>query len=156
MTGYIRFNFTETLVHSNIFRLRLLRAFYDAWFAQNKLLTELNSPISAVYFRLQQFFNILISSDFAHILTLSFPMDVVTMVKTVCGYLFHLREIRKQTLGTFKKALFLSSESVNMLIRGVVKFLVPKKFMDKKGGVSRFSVETFLSHSAEKFSRGTL
>ena len=77
MTGYIRFNFTETLVHSNIFRLRLLRAFYDAWFAQNKLLTELNSPISAVYFRLQQFFNILISSDFAHILTLSFPMDVV-------------------------------------------------------------------------------
>ena len=78
------------------------------------------------------------------------------MVKTVRRYLFHLREIRKQTLGTFKKALILSSESVNMLIRGVAKFLVPKKFMDKKGGVSRFSVETFLSHSAEKFSRGTI
>ena len=28
-------------------------------------------------FRLQQFFNILISSDFAHIPNLSFPMDVV-------------------------------------------------------------------------------
>ena len=43
-----------------------------------------------------------------------------------------------------------------MLIRGVVKFLVAKKFVDKKGGVSRFSVETFLSQSAEKFRRGTL
>ena len=30
-----------------------------------------------------------------------------------------------------------------------------KKFMDKKG-VSRFSVESFLSDSAEKFRRGTL
>ena len=78
------------------------------------------------------------------------------MVKTVCRYIFHIREIRKQTLGTFKKAPILSSESVNMLIRGVVKFLVAKKFMDKKGGVPRFSVETFLSHSAEKFRRGTL
>ena len=29
-----------------------------------------------------------------------------------------------------------------------------KKFMDKKG-VSRFSVESFLSHSAKKFRRGT-
>ena len=32
-----------------------------------------------------------------------------------------------------------------------------KKIMDKRGGgVSRFSVENFLSHSAEKFHRGTL
>ena len=31
------------------------------------------------------------------------------------------------------------------------KFPVAKKFMDKGGGVSRFSVENFLSHSAEKF-----
>ena len=37
------------------------------------------------------------------------------------------------------------------------KLLVPKKFMDKKGGgVSKFSVENFLSESAEKFRRGTL
>ena len=28
--------------------------------------------------------------------------------------------------------------------------------MDKKGGVSRFSVENLLSHSAENFRRGTL
>ena len=26
------------------------------------------------------------------------------MMKTVCRYLFHLRETRKQTLGTFKKS----------------------------------------------------
>ena len=38
-----------------------------------------------------------------------------------------------------------------------IKFLVSKKFMDKRGreGVSRFSVENFLSHSAENFRRGT-
>ena len=37
------------------------------------------------------------------------------------------------------------------------KFPVAKKFMDKRGGgVSRFYVEKFLSHSAENFRRGTL
>ena len=37
------------------------------------------------------------------------------------------------------------------------KFPVAKKFMDKRGegGVSRYSVENFLSHSAEKFGRVT-
>ena len=30
------------------------------------------------------------------------------------------------------------------------KFPVAKKFVDKKGGVSRFCVDSFLSHSAEK------
>ena len=36
------------------------------------------------------------------------------------------------------------------------KFPVAKKFMDKRGGegVSRCSVENFLSHSAENFRRG--
>ena len=36
------------------------------------------------------------------------------------------------------------------------KFPVANKFMDKRGGgggVSKFSVENFLSHSAEKFRR---
>ena len=33
-------------------------------------------------------------------------------------------------------------------------FTVLKKFMDKGGGVSRFSVQKFFSHSAEKFLRG--
>ena len=37
------------------------------------------------------------------------------------------------------------------------KFLVSKKFMERRGGgVSRFFVKNFLSHSAEKFRRGTL
>ena len=36
------------------------------------------------------------------------------------------------------------------------KLLVAKKFMDKKGGVSKISFESFLSESAEKFRRGTL
>ena len=40
------------------------------------------------------------------------------------------------------------------------KVPLAKKFMDKsgeggKGGVSRLSVESFLSHSAENFRRGT-
>ena len=37
------------------------------------------------------------------------------------------------------------------------KSLVAKKFMDKRAvGVSRFSVEKFLSHTSEKIRRGTL
>ena len=35
-------------------------------------------------------------------------------------------------------------------------FLVAKIFMDKKGGITRVSVESFLSDSAEKFRSGTL
>ena len=39
----------------------------------------------------------------------------------------------------------------------VRKVLVAKKFMDKRGGgggVTRFSIENFLSHSSEKIRRG--
>ena len=38
------------------------------------------------------------------------------------------------------------------------KFPVAKKFMDRKGGVSQFSVESILSRSTEQFveERGTL
>ena len=65
-------------------------------------------------FRWQQFFNILISSDFAHRCSFWWWKPFVDIV-------FHLRETRKQTLGNIKKtALILSSESVNMLIRGVM------------------------------------
>ena len=35
----------------------------------------------------------------------------------------------------------------------VRKILLTKKFMDKKGGVSIFSVENFSSHSNEEFRR---
>ena len=45
---------------------------------------------------------------------------------------FHLREISKQTLGNVKKtALILSSESVNMLIRGVVAAVRVVKILSK-------------------------
>ena len=77
MAGYNQFIFSGTLVHSNIFRLRLKWAFSDAWFAQNKFLTELNLAISEVHFSVTTIFNTLNSSDFAHIPNLSFPMDVV-------------------------------------------------------------------------------
>ena len=36
------------------------------------------------------------------------------------------------------------------------KFLVAKKFMEKKGVVSKISVENFLYQSAENFRRGNL
>ena len=36
------------------------------------------------------------------------------------------------------------------------KFTVVKKFMDRRGGVSRLSFENFLSDSAEKLRRGAL
>ena len=36
------------------------------------------------------------------------------------------------------------------------KFLVSKKFMDKRDKILRFSVEIFMSHSAEKFRKGIL
>ena len=55
----------------------------------------------------------------------------------------------------------LLSHSTEKLLRGTLlcftKFLVSKKFMDKRGGrVSRFSLKSFLSDSAEKLRRGTL
>ena len=146
MTGYIRFNFPETKVHSNIFRLRLFRAFYEAWFAQNKLPTELNSPISAVYFSLATIFQYLNFVRFRSYsdLKLSYGCSL-QWSKPFVEIFFISEKLGSKHWGHSKKALILSSESVNMLIRGVVKILVAKKFLDKKGGVSRFSVETFLS-----------
>ena len=50
MTDYNQFIFSGALVHLNIFRLRLLRAVFDAWFAQKKFLTEVKLAISGVHF----------------------------------------------------------------------------------------------------------
>ena len=50
MADYNRFIFSAPLGYPNILRLRLIRAFFDAWFTQNKLLTELNLAISGVHF----------------------------------------------------------------------------------------------------------
>ena len=121
MAEYNQFIFSGTLVHPNIFRLRLIRAFLM------RGLLRINFQLNSVWlflgytFRLLQFFNILNSSDFAHIPNLSF-MDVVHNGENRFSIsFFHLREISKQTLGNIKKTgLILSSESENMLIRGVV------------------------------------
>ena len=48
------------------------------------------------------------------------------------------------------------SSQRNLFVLCFRNLLVAKKFMGKKGGVSKISVEIFLSESAEKFCRGTL
>ena len=54
----------------------------------------------------------------------------------------------------FCRNLFVSQfrtySQVNPSVLCFRKFPVAKKFMHKRGGVSRFSVEIFLSHSPEK------
>ena len=122
MAEYNRFIFSGTLVHSNIFRLRLIRAFSDARFTQNKFLTELNLVISGVHFSVTTIFQYLEFVRFCSYsnLKLSYGFSLQWW-KPFIDIFFHLREISKQTLGNIKKTgLNLSSESVNMLIRGVV------------------------------------
>ena len=122
MTEFNRFIFSGTLVQPNIIRSRLFLAFFVAWFAQNQFFTELNSPISAVHFSFATIFQNLNFVRFRSYskLRLSFGFNL-RWLKPFVDIFFHLREIRKQTLGNIKKtALILSSESVNMLIRGVV------------------------------------
>ena len=102
-------------------------------------------------FRLQQFFNILISSDFAHILTLSFPMDVVYNGENRLSIFFIFEKLGSKYWGHSKKALILSSESANMLIRGVVKFPVAIKFMGKKGEYQDFLSKHFCLRVLKNF-----
>ena len=62
------------------------------------------------------------------------------------------------TIFDFLSSFFVSQcrkiSSVNRSVLCFRNIPVAKKFMDKGGGVSRFSVENFLSRSAEKFRRG--
>ena len=122
MAEYNRFIFSGTLVHSNIFRLRLIRAFFDAWFAQNKFLTELYLAISGVHFSVITIFQYLKFVRFCSYSKLKLSHGCsLQWCKPFVDIFFHLREISKQTLGNIKKTgLILSSESANMLIRGVV------------------------------------
>ena len=114
--------FSGTLVHLNIFRLKLFRAFFDAWFAQNEVLTELNSPISGLHFSFATLFQYLSSVQFGWYskLKLSYRFSLQWW-KPFVNIFFHLWGIGKQTLGNIEKktALISSSESVNMLLRGV-------------------------------------
>ena len=121
MTEYNRFIFWRTLVHSNIFRLRLIRAFSEAWFAKNKFLTEVNLVISAGHFSVTSFPYLKIVR-FCPYSKLKFSYGCsLQWWKPFVDIFFHLWEISKQTLGNIKKTgLILSSESVNMLKRGVV------------------------------------
>ena len=108
MAEYNQFIFSRTLVHSNIFRLRLIRAFFDAWFAQTKFLTELNLAISGVHFSVTTTFQYLkfVRSCSYSKLKLSYRCNLQWwkswMVKKV-DIFFHLRELSKQTLGNIKK-----------------------------------------------------
>ena len=122
MTEYNQFIFSGTLFHLNIFRLELFWFFFDAWFAQNNFLTELNPPISAVHFPFATNFHYLNFIWFRSYSKLRFSYGCsLQWWKPFVDIFFHLREISKQTMGNIKKtALILSSESVNMLIRGVV------------------------------------
>ena len=122
MAEYIQFIFSGTLVHPNVFRLRLFGAFFDAWFAQKSFLTEVSLAISAVHFSFPTIFQYLKFVRFCSYskLELSYGCNL-QWCKAFVDIFFHLREISKQTLGNIKKTgLILSSASVNMLIRAVV------------------------------------
>ena len=112
-------------------------------------------PFLECTFCLLQFFNILTSSDFAHIPNLSFPMDVVYNGENRLSIsFFHLREISKQTLGNIKKTgLILSSESVNMLIRGVGGRARGQNSLQKHSYCIPFVFITICVHSAFTFMR---
>ena len=122
MTKYNQIILLGTLVRSNIFRLRLIQALFDAWFAQNKFLTVLFFAISAVQFSFATIFQNLKFVRFCSYSKLKFSYRCsLHWWKLFVDIFFHLWEMSQQTLGTIKKTgLILSSESVNMLIRGVV------------------------------------
>ena len=81
MTEYNQFSFSGTLVHLIVFRLKFFCA--SLMRKPSDGLLRINFQLNSIHqfppynFRLQQFFNILISSDFAHIPSLDFPRDVV-------------------------------------------------------------------------------
>ena len=104
MTEYNQFIFSVTLVHSNIFRLRLIRAFFEAWFAQNEFLTELVLAISAVHFLFAKSFQYLNLVRFCSYFKLKlFYRCSLQWGKPFVDFFFHLRQISKQTLGNIKK-----------------------------------------------------
>ena len=72
-------------------------------------------------FRLQQFFTVLISSDFAHIPNSKFPLHVVYNGENRLLHFFIFEKFGCKHWGLLKKKVLIwGSESVNMLIRGVV------------------------------------
>ena len=104
MTEYNRFIFSGTLVHSNIFRLRLIRAIFYAWFTQNEFLTEAILAISGVHFLFTTIFQYLKFVRFCSYSKLKLSHGCsLQWLKPFVDIFFHLREISKQTLGNLKK-----------------------------------------------------
>ena len=104
MTEYNQFIFSGTLVHSNIFRLRLSWAFSDAWFVQNKFLTELKLAISGVHFSVTTIFQYFKFVPFRSYSKLKFSYGCsLQWWKPFVDIFFHLWEISKQTLGNIRK-----------------------------------------------------
>ena len=104
MTEYKQYIFSGTLVHSNIFRLTLIWAFSDAWFAQNKFLTELSLAISWVHFLFATIFQHLKFVRFCSYSKLRLSHGCsLQWWKPFVDIFFHLWEISKQTLGNTKK-----------------------------------------------------
>ena len=104
MAEYNRFIFSGTLVHSNIFRLRLIRAISDAWFAQNNFLTEVNLAVSGVHFLFTTIFQYLKFVRFCSYSKLKPSYGCsLQWCKPFVDIFFHLREKSKQTLGNIKK-----------------------------------------------------
>ena len=93
-----------TLFQSNIFRLRLIGAFFDKWFAQNNFLTELTLAISGVHFSFATIFQYFKFVRFCSYSKLKLSHGCsLQWWKRFVDIFFHLREISKQTLGNIKK-----------------------------------------------------
>ena len=114
MTEYIRFVFLGTIFHPNSFRLTLFRAFSHAWFTQNKFLTELNLPISAVHFSFATIFQYLNFFPFRSYskLRLSYGCSF-QWCKTVCRYLLSSLRNKEANIGEhlYKQLHFEQRES---------------------------------------------
>ena len=146
MANYKQFFFSGTLVHSSSFRLRLIRSFSDALFTRNKFLTEVSLAISGAHFSFATIFQYLKFVRLCLYSKLDFSCGCsLQWCKPFVDIFFHLREISKQTLGNIKKTgLILSSESVNMLIRGVVRPCAWSKFTPKALLLYSFSIHNTL------------
>ena len=124
MTEYIGFVFSGTLVHPNIFCLRLFRAFSIAGFTRKTLSFELNPPISAVQFSLTIHLHKLDFVQFCSLFKSKFFLDIVYNGENSFPMSFAIFELFGfKHWGLTKKSfnsLTLGSDSVIMLIRGVV------------------------------------
>ena len=81
--GMYSIQFIQDLNPSKYVPFRFLLSSFDAWFTQNKFLTELDSPNSEAHFSFATYFHYLnlIPSNFIHISNIGFPLNVVYNVE---------------------------------------------------------------------------